>query len=100
VIPLRIHRAAETEFWEAVAYYEEKIPGLGLDFIEEIERSFEVIRSDPSRWRIRDHGARRYNIDRFPYYIAYLDFPDHLWVVAIAHGRRLPEYWTERFDQE
>ncbi len=78
MIPHRIHRDAETEFWEAAAYYEEKVPGLALDFIAEGGEAFEAIKADPRRWRIREHGARRYNLDQFTHYIAYVDMTDHV----------------------
>jgi hypothetical protein len=47
-------------------------------------------------WEAAAHGARRYNLDQFPYYIAYVDMADHVWIVAIAHGRRGPGYWKSR----
>jgi hypothetical protein len=44
VISATILHEAEVELWEAVAYYEEKSSGLGLDFEAEIERILLVIR--------------------------------------------------------
>ena len=35
---------AEVELWEAVAYYEARSPGLGLDFGAEVEASVEAVR--------------------------------------------------------
>lgn len=70
MIQHRIHRDAEAEFWEAAAYYDAKVPGLALDFVEEVERALEAIKADPQRWRTRENGARRYNLERFPYYVA------------------------------
>jgi len=32
----------------------------------------------------------------FPYYIAYLIRGDVLWILAIAHSHRQPQYWIER----
>jgi hypothetical protein len=31
-----------------------------------------------------------------PAYIAYFVVADTIWIIAIAHGRRLPEYWLKR----
>ena len=100
MIPHRIHRDAEAEFWAAAAYYEARIPGLALEFIQEVERGIKAIKADPQRWRIRKHGARRYNLEQFPYYIAYVDMADHVWIVAVAHGRRRPGYWKARLRGE
>ena len=44
---------AELELWEAVAYYESRAPGLGLDFQAEIEASLQAIAEAPDRWSLR-----------------------------------------------
>ena len=51
---------AEVELWEAVAYYEDKAAGLGLDFEAEIERSIQTICGTPERWPVREDGTRRW----------------------------------------
>jgi hypothetical protein len=40
---------AEQELWEAVAYYEAKAPGLGLDFQTEMGASVQAIAEVPDR---------------------------------------------------
>ncbi len=47
--PATILHEAEVELWEAVAYYEDKAAGLGLDFEAEVERSVLSIRESPER---------------------------------------------------
>ncbi|CCI35129.1 conserved hypothetical protein [Microcystis aeruginosa PCC 9701] len=39
---------------------------------------------------------RRYLIRRFPYIIFYVEFEASIWVVAIANGKRKPDYWKKR----
>ena len=46
--------------------------------------------------RIRPKGYRRVNLRIFPYHIAYIIHEDEIWVLAIAHSARLPEYWIPR----
>ncbi len=87
---------AEIELWEAVAYYEEKSPGLGLDFETEIERSVETIAEHPEHWPLRADGTRRYLTHRFPYLVIYAYEQDHVWVLAIAHCKRRPADWRSR----
>jgi plasmid stabilization system protein ParE len=91
-----ILREAEVELWEAVAYYEERSPGLGLDFEAEIERSLETIAEHPGRWPLRADGTRRYLAHRFPYLVVYAYEHEHVWVLAIAHCKRRPAYWRSR----
>ena len=87
---------AEVELWEAVAYYEDRAPGLGLDFETEIERSLQTIAAHPERWPLRRDGTRRYLTHRFPYLVVYAYENGHVWILAIAHCKRRPAYWQNR----
>ena len=87
---------AEVELWEAVAYYEERATGLGLDFETEIERSVQVIAEHPERWPLRKDGTRRYLTHRFPYFVVYAYEIRCVWILAIAHCKRRPSYWQSR----
>lgn len=40
--------------------------------------------------------VRRAPVARFPYYLAYLVAGDVIHVLAVAHERRRPQYWTGR----
>jgi L-amino acid N-acyltransferase YncA len=87
---------AEVELWEAVAYYEQKAPGLGLDFEFEVEQSVQAICDAPERWRLRDDGTRRCLTHRFPYLVVYTYQRNHVWILAFAHCKRRPGYWSHR----
>ncbi|HDQ41427.1 MAG TPA: type II toxin-antitoxin system RelE/ParE family toxin [Desulfonatronum sp.] len=87
---------AEMELWEAVAFYEHKAAGLGFSFLAEIERSIQIIRESPGQWPLREDGTRRYLTHRFPFLIIYTCQNDHVWVIAFAHCRRKPGYWSDR----
>lgn len=94
--PATILHEAEVELWEAVEYYESRSPGLGLDFHTEIEASVDAISQSPDRWPARDDGTRRYLTHRFPYVVVYVRLPDHIWIIAFAHCKRRPQYWSDR----
>lgn len=87
---------AELELWEAVAYYEDKADGLGLDFAAEVEQALEILSESPERWPPRPDGTRRFLIHRFPFLIVYTLAEDRVWVIAIAHCKRRPGYWSDR----
>ena len=87
---------AEIEFWQSVEYYERRQPGLGIRFKEEIDRYFERIRAQPLLPPLRKAGYRRVNLSVFRHYIAYVVRNDTLWVVAICHSHRRPEFWLSR----
>ena len=93
-----LHEAAE-ELWQAVAWYEERCSGLGLDFQQEVKVAVESIQRFPNRWPIRKDGTRRLLIERFPYVVVYVAESDHVWILAVAHCKRHPGYWRSRVHQ-
>ena len=61
------HPEAETEFFEAIAYYEDCSLGLGEDFSLEVYSSILNILSYPHAWPIPEDDIRRCLINRFPF---------------------------------
>lgn len=68
---------AEAELWNAVDYYEDKVPGLGLDFEKNIRISLSTIREAPKRWPESRDGVRRILLERFPFAIIYIEYADY-----------------------
>jgi plasmid stabilization system protein ParE len=87
---------AADEVEEATVFYENRVTGLGVRFREEFENTCTSIVRDPLLWRKRDGGFRRVNFRGFPYYVAYLMRGDHIYIVAVAHASRHPDYWKRR----
>lgn len=87
---------AEQEFVESVAYYESREPGLGSRFRDELVAIVGLIRRNPELPRLRSRGYRRVNFRAFPHYVAYVVRSEAIWIVAIAHGHRRPEFWIDR----
>ena len=91
---------AELELFGSIAFYEERMSGLGLDFEAATRRAMKIIASAPERWPIGKHGTRRHVMTRFPFIIHYLDMPDKIWIVAFAHTSRKPNYWKGRLQSK
>jgi len=96
MMPITILDEAEAELREAVQYYEDKRPALGFDFAHEAENTVESIRHFPERWPLRGDGTRRCLLSRFPYIVVYVFLNEHVWVIAFAHCKRQPGYWSSR----
>jgi len=91
------HPSARFELAESIAYYEQQSAGLGLDLLAEVEKATAIIQRTPHAWpRYKDTDFRTFLVKRFPYVIFYLDDPDAVWIAAVAHGRRRPDYWIGR----
>lgn len=54
------------------------------------------IAENPDVPRLRDGGYRRVNLKIFPYYVSYVVRDAVIWILAVAHGHTLPEYWINR----
>ena len=87
---------AADEFDSSAARYDEKEPGLGQRFRDEVDHYIRWIAANSDVPRLRPAGYRRVNLQVFPHYIAYVRLDDTIWILAIGHGHREPEYWIGR----
>lgn len=88
-----IHPLAEADMAEAVAFYEDRAPGLGGDFLAEAWRAFERIENGPDAWPILDGRVRRCLMERFPFGVYYRVDPTGIVVLSVMHTRRRPNAW-------
>lgn len=77
------------------------MPGLGADLADEVGRALEAICERPMTWPLwpgvgEAVGIRRFLLARFPFAVGYLVEGDEVFVLAVAHLRRRPGYWTNR----
>jgi plasmid stabilization system protein ParE len=80
----------------AVHYATEGNKELGEAFISEFERALDLLCQFPKLAAVWRGDRRRFPLRRFPYSIIYYLKGDDLRVVALAHHRRMPEYWSGR----
>ena len=90
------HPDARVEFREAVFWYRTRDRGLGTEFKLTVQDSLRQIAAAPNRWSKYLRGTRRLVVDRFPFSIIYLDLPEAVTIIAIAHSKRKPGYWKRR----
>lgn len=93
---VRLHPEALAEFAEAVAFYEERAPGLGQEFFTEVQRVLSAIRDNPSIGSPLDPPNRRFLCRRFPFGVIYRERDQIVWIQAGMHLRRRPGYWRDR----
>ena len=92
---IELHPGADDEFSAQVAYYEEREPGLGRRFYDEVIAHLDWIAANPEVPRPRK-GYRRVNLKVFCFYVAYVVEIDRVWILAVAHGNARPGYWMKR----
>jgi toxin ParE1/3/4 len=98
VKPTIFHPQADDDFAEAVARYAGTAPGLGDRFYDTVLRLVAEIEAAPQLHRPWRHGTRRHFKPEFPYALIYVEQPDRIIVLAVAHFKRRPDYWRERLE--
>ncbi|MDO8681412.1 MAG: type II toxin-antitoxin system RelE/ParE family toxin, partial [Acidobacteriota bacterium] len=82
-------------------WYEGRRTGLGLEFFDAVDGAISRIVALP-RVGTRvprlpaDLPVRWHAVTRFPYHVVYLDTPEQIRILAVAHDRRKPGYWKSR----
>ena len=89
-------KLAHLELEDASEYYELEVPGLGALFREEVKRGLRRIREYPDAWSKEEGDVRRFLLHRFPYKILYSIEKNYIYIIAIAHCHRRPDYWIDR----
>ena len=92
---IHILQKAENELKEIVHYYEEQLTGLGEQFLTIFVRETVIISKTPYGWRKIGQKTRRFNMERFPYLILYIVEDDTVFITAVAHQHRNPEYYLK-----
>jgi plasmid stabilization system protein ParE len=91
------HPEAELELIEAGLYYELEVPGLGARFEAEVRQATALLLEQPELGHSTGNGdLRQLVLYRFPFTIIYAASRESLYVVALAHHKRLPGYWRSR----
>ena len=93
---LEFHPEAEQELEEAALRYESEVPGLGERLGAEVKRVTDLLLKYPDIGREVGAERRKFSLDRFPFTLIYAPSPDVLYILAVAHDRRRPNYWRSR----
>jgi len=94
--PAAFHRLAERELNEAAQYYEVETPGLGMAFLNEVERCQRAIEQHPEAGTLVQGQVRRRLLHRFPYALLYAITPRRIRILAVMNLKRRPAYWVGR----
>jgi plasmid stabilization system protein ParE len=87
---------AEADLQEARDWYEAQRPGLGGDFIKEVDAAFQRLAAAPQRLPKLHGDLRRALVRRFPYAVYFLSSKIRITIVAVLHQRRDPAVWQKR----
>lgn len=93
---LRFHPEARIEFRESAYLYRERNPQIAVTFRVSVSDGVRRILQSPLQCPQYLFGTRRCVLHTFPFSIVYLEQPETVIVIAVAHHKRRPGYWKSR----
>lgn len=94
---VRIGEEAEAEYTEALAWYHARSAPAAAGFEAAVSVALERIGESPEQFpTCDDEGYRFAMLKRYPYSLIYRIIGEVAQVVAVAHARRRPGYWSGR----
>lgn len=93
---VRLHPEARAELIEARNWYHDRSPLSSTAFSHAVDRAISRIRESPNSFPVADHGTRKLVLQRFPFNVFYRFSEVEIVVVAVAHQKRRPGYWSDR----
>ena len=93
---VRLHPHAHTELFEARQWYYERSPLSSVAFAHTVDRALFKIGESPNSFPRASHGTRKFVLQRFPFNIFYRVGETEIVIVAVAHQKRRPSYWSDR----
>jgi len=93
-----LHPEAQQELRNAALYYEQQELGLGGRFVDATQSGFRQIERSPFTWRCIRGDIRRFLVKTFPYGIVYAPVDDQIFILAVMHLKREPDYWFGRLE--
>jgi plasmid stabilization system protein ParE len=95
--PVTFKPAARPEFVEAIAWHEKQRPGLGREFVLEVESALQHAQVNPEHFPKVRQQARKIRLQRFSSYSIYFAVKDGAFsILAVFHGSRNPEELWQR----
>jgi len=94
---IELHADAILDARNAWKWYKRRSSSAADGFMRELDPAMALIEQSPTQWPGHRYGTRRFVLRRFPFSLVYRILPDEsILIVAVAHGRRRPDYWYER----
>ena len=93
---LFIRPEAEAEMAEAFDWYEQRVPGLGSDYLNCLDVVFHSLVQTPQQYPLVHRTVRRALTHRFPYEVFFVVEEGRIVVLSVFHASRNPKSWQDR----
>lgn len=93
---LIIRPEAEKDIQGAFGWYEDRVAGLGREFLRCVDASIAQINRAPVTYPIIHQNIRRILTRHFPFGVFYIIIGHKIVELAVLHARRDPSLWQKR----
>jgi len=96
-----IASAARRDLDSVAAFYNEVRPGLGLGFIEEVQRIVRLLQAHPDLGQKAGRQHRRISLTGFPSFLNYRFDQEAslIRIIAVSHQKHRPDYWVGHVEE-
>ncbi len=93
---VRLHPEARAELLAERKWYYDRSPLSSVAFSHAVDRAISRISESPNNFPVADHGTRKFVLQQFPFNVFYRIGEVEIVIVAVAHQKRRPNYWSRR----
>lgn len=97
--PVTVHPEAEAKADLAFEYYWARSEAAAVGFDAELKKAYAKLKESPLTCLPHLYGTRRVILDPYPYSVIFREHQRGLQIVAVAHAKRRPGYWSKRLKQ-
>ncbi len=87
---IEIRPLAVIEIIEAYDWYELQREGLGLEFLNELDKFYDKLLLNPQTYSYYDKPVREGKVNRFPYTIVYELFDEKIVIYSVFRAKQNP----------
>ncbi|MEJ7823354.1 MAG: hypothetical protein WKF85_13610 [Chitinophagaceae bacterium] len=87
---IEIRSLATVETLEAYDWYEQQSEGLGLEFLNELERFYSILLHNPNTHSYYQRPVRQGKINRFPFTVIYEVFKTRIVIYSVFMSKQDP----------
>ena len=81
---------------DAANWYESQEPGLGIEFLLELDSAIDLAAEAPDHYEVLYQGVRRVLLQRFPFSVYFVSNIQVIEIIAVLHQHRAPFSWQSR----
>ncbi len=96
IVNVKFLAVSRDEVRNARDWYQERSVATAEGFLRELDRAISLIRQTPDIWPEFGYGCRGYALRTYPFSVIFRVMGDEITIVAVAHKRRRPTYWSGR----